>query len=176
MDAMSALFRTALLVAVLATGPVAAEPAAPVTAPGIVIEGAGIYCRTGTTLREEAPGTSLGYIQLFDSQPEFAFRQLQVPARLGVHFGVVVTANRDIAQVRNETWKPGAAQPEVWFADLQADAPKARGFSFDFPEELVTGTWRMMSFDGDTLLYAVEFEVVPGDTLPGVTSDCNLLS
>jgi hypothetical protein len=173
---MIALFRTTLVALSIASSGAMAEVSAPFSAPGIVLEGIGIFCRTGTTLREDAPETTLGYIQLFDVQPEFAFRQQVVPARLGVHFGLIVTADRFIPVARSETWKPGAAKPDVWYTELQAGSPKARGFSFDFPEELVIGTWRMDAFDGKTLLYSIEFEVLPGDALPGVTSDCNLLS
>ncbi len=34
----------------------------------------------------------------------------------------------------------------------------------------------MEAYDGDTLLYRVEWEVLPGDQLPGVSSDCDLLA
>lgn len=169
--------RGLFLLILLAFGPAAvAEPALPTSSPGIAITAAGIFCAKGTTLRQDAPGTSLGYIQLLHGTPEIAFHQQEVPARLGVLFGVIVTADRDIPEVRNVTWKPGATTPEVWFANLSADVPKSRGFSFDFAEELVPGIWRMEGYEGDRLLYSVEFEVLPGSALPGVGSDCNLLS
>lgn len=153
-----------------------AEPALPFAAPGITIDAVGIFCAKGTTRREDAPETTLGYIQLLDGLPEMAFRQQTVPARIGVQFGVIMTADRDIPGIRNETWKPGATTPEVWSADLLAGVTRSRGFSFDYPEELLPGIWRMQAFDGDTLLYSVEFDVVPGTEQPGIGSDCNLLS
>jgi hypothetical protein len=169
------LIRLSILAATFASA-VLAEPAPPMTTPGITIDGFGIYCRPGTTTTEPAPETTLGYIHQFSGLPEIAFHQLEVPARMGVHFGVIVTADRDIAGVRAETWKPGATRPEVWYSDHYADTPRARGFVFEFPEELVTGIWRMDAFDGDTLLYRVEWEVVPGTSLPGVTSDCTFVA
>jgi hypothetical protein len=165
-----------LAIVLLLALPVGAEPAPPFTAPGVSIQAYGIYCRPGTTTREAAPDTSLGYINLIQGLPVIAFRQQEVPARLGIHFGLIVTIDRDIADVRAETWKPGATRPEVWFTDHLADTPRARGFVFEFPEELVTGFWRMEAYDGDTLLYSVEWEVLPGTDLPGVTSDCDLLA
>ena len=164
----------ALLLA--AAAPLQADPAPPFAGPGITLDAVGIFCRIGTTRREAAPGTTLGYVQLLEGMPELAFRQQLVPARLGVQFGVIVISDRDIAGVRNETWKPGASMAEVWSADLTAGIPRSRGFSFDFADELLPGVWRMQAFDGATLLYEVEFEVRPADQLPGVGSDCNLLS
>jgi hypothetical protein len=161
----------------LLPGPAAlADPAPPVTAPGITLNGYGILCRTGTTRREAAPDTSLGYIQIMAAMPEIAFVRQDIPARLDIHFGLIVTSDRDIAGVRSETWKPGASLPEVWYADFTANVPRARGFSFDFAHELQPGLWRMEAFDGATRLYSVEFEVRPGGDLPGLTSDCTLLS
>lgn len=152
------------------------EPARPFTAPGVTIQDLGVYCRPGTTTREAAPGTTLGYIHQLSGLPVIAFRRQDVPARLGIHFGVIVMTDRDIPGVRAETWKPGASRPEVWHTDHLAGVPRARGFLFEFPEELVVGTWRMDAYDGETLIYSVEWEVRPGGALPGVTSDCDLMS
>ncbi len=153
-----------------------ADPALPFTAPGITFAGLGIYCHAGDTRTEPAPETSLGYIHILPNQPRIAFHQQQVPARLGVHFGVIVVSDRDIAEVRNETWKPGAAHPEVWFTDLTATVPRARGFVFELEDELVTGLWRMDAFEGERLLYRVEWKVLPASNLPGVSSNCDMLS
>ena len=166
----------ATLLAALASTIAFADPAAPVTSPGITFVGLGIYCDADNTKTEAAPGTSLGYIHILPGQPQIAFHQQQVPARLGVHFGVVVVSDRDIADVRNETWKPGADRPEIWHTNLTATVPRARGFVFELADELVTGLWRMDAFDGNTLLYSVEWEVLPGSDLTGVTSDCDLMS
>jgi hypothetical protein len=171
-NAMSSLVAAFALFATV----VFADPAAPVTAPGITINGLGIFCRPGTTTTEPAPETTLGYIHQFPGTPDIAFGQQEVPARLGIHFGVIVTADRDILGVRAETWKPGATRPEIWYADLITGAPRARGFVFEFPEELVPGIWRMDAYDGATLLYRIEWEVLPGSELPGVTSDCDFVA
>lgn len=166
----------ALAVALLLAQPAVAEPAPPFTAPGVTVIDFGVYCRPGTSTREAAPGTTLGYINRIQGLPVMAFRQQDVPARLGVHFGVIVVIDRDISNVRAETWKPGATQPETWFTHHVADVPRARGYLFEFPEELVPGTWRMDAYEGETLLYSIEWNVRPGTELPGVTSDCDLLT
>ncbi|OZA18690.1 MAG: hypothetical protein B7Y02_01375 [Rhodobacterales bacterium 17-64-5] len=163
------------LLFVLATGAVAETPS-PITAPGIVLQSIGIYCRPEIASTEAAPDTALGYINMMAAQPEFVFRQTTVPARLGVSFGLLVVADRDMTGVRVLTWKPGATSPETWTTDIFADEPKMRGFVFEYEEELLTGPWRMEAYDGEARLYSVTFDVVPGSELPGVTSDCNLLS
>ena len=160
----------------IAAFPALADPAPPTLTPGIRMLEFGVYCRPSSEGTEPAPETSLGYINLLSTLPEFIHRQQQVPASMGTSFGVVVQADRDILQARVETWKPGQAHPEVWYTDLYAGTPRMRGFAFDFPEEMILGIWRMEAWDGDALLYSVEFEVQPAATLPGISSDCNLLS
>ena len=153
-----------------------ADPIPPIASPGIQITEYGIYCKPDTERTEDAPETSLAYIQVFTGQPEFRYRQQDVPARLGVSFGVVVVSDVTIPEVRIETWKPGADKPEVWYTEFAAGGESMRGFSFDFEEELLTGMWRMEAWDGDTRLYSVEFDVLPPSSLPGVGSGCAFLS
>jgi len=156
--------------------PALAEPAAPWTAQGIKIADFGIYCPVETAGTEAAPDTSLGYINNLSGTPVIVFHQQQVPARLGVHFGVIVQSLRDIPEVRNVTWLPGAKTPEVWMSSLSGSRPLARGFLFEADRELVTGLWRMEAYDGDTLLYSIEWEVLPPEALPGIGSDCEFVS
>ena len=161
---------------VAAALPVLADPAPPLATPLVTIVEYGIYCRPDVEGTEAAPETSLGYINVFSGLPEFRFQQQQVPARLGVSFGLVVESSVDVAQVRMETWKPGREVPEIWYSDLFADVPSMRCYSFDFEAELIPGLWRMEAWDGETRLYSIDFEVVPPSALPGIGSDCNLLS
>ena len=172
---MFASVRAALPLALLASATFA-EPAPPEAGPGIELVDFGIYCATESSGTEPAPGTALGYVDLLPGMPQIVYHQQLVPGRLGSSFGVISRADRDIFGVRIETWKPNATTSDIWFSDLVADSPKMRGFAFDYPEEVLLGLWRLEAWDGDTLLYRVEFEVVPPEQLPGVSSDCNLMS
>ena len=163
------------LVTVLASGAFAETPA-PVAGAGIVLQSIGVYFSPEIAGTEAAPDTELGYINLMTAPPEFIFRQTDVPARLGLSFGILIVADRDIANVRVLTWKPGATDPESWTTDIVAGEPKLRGFVFEYENELIPGPWRMEAYDGDTQLYSVTFEVLPGSELPSVTSNCDLLS
>lgn len=172
--------RTRLLTAAIAAlafcFPALADVAAPIASPNLQITNYGIYCSPETKERREAPETSLGYIEVFSGTPGIRYQQQQVPARLGVSFGVVITSAVDVPSVRIETWKPGKETPEIWYTDYMAGGSSMRGFTFDFKEELLLGVWRMEAWDGDSLLYSVEFEVVTPSSLPGIGSDCTFLS
>ena len=146
------------------------------SASGIVIEKVGIYCKVEAEGRLAAPETELGYIQTMVAVPEFAFQQREVPARLGISFGILITSDREISQARMEVKRPDLPKPEIWYSDFSTGVTEVRGFSFDFQNELIPGIWRFSAFDGNQQLYSVEFEVVPGSDLPGVSSDCNLMS
>lgn len=175
---MSTLIRTLALglCTVFVATAAQAQLSPPVLAPGITLQEFGIYCRSEPGVTESAPETALGFIYLLDGNPEFTFQQREIPARLGISFGLEVTADYDIPEARIDTWRPGATKPEIWYSEFEAGVPRMRGFTFEFPEELVTGIWKMEAYDGDTLLYSLTFDVRPGSEMPGVTSDCNLLS
>lgn len=160
----------------LLAGPALAEPAAPVLSTGVRLIDHGIYCLTESVGTVEAPGTSLGYIDTLPGVPQMIYRQQVIPGKLGTSFGVVVEMDQSVLGLRIETWKPGATTAEIWYDDVIAETPSMRGFAFDYPEEIIFGIWRMEAWDGDTQLYSVEFEVVPPGDLPGVSSDCNLMS
>lgn len=175
---MRSLFRraSALLAATLVALPLWAKPAPPLSDPQITIVDFGIYCRPGIVGQEEAPDTELGYINLFAENPVIRFNQQTVPAALGVSFGVIVRSDIDIFAARMQSFKPGQTEPDIWYAELWAGDETSRGFTFEFEEELVIGTWVQEAWDGDRLLYRVEFEVMPPSALPDEISNCNLMS
>jgi hypothetical protein len=175
---MTSLFKRTLIALPVTLVALAAlaEPAPPVASPGVEIIGVGVYCRPEIETTEDAPETELGYVGLLPGVPELVFQQQEIPARLGISFGIITVTDRDIPGARMETWRPGAERPDIWYSDVIAGSPRISGFGFDFANELITGTWRMEAWEGDTRLYSVEFEVLPGTALPGVSSDCSLLS
>ena len=165
----------ALLVA-LTAAPLWADPAPPEAGPGIELVNIGIYCVPSETRQQAAPETELGYINLYEGVPRFTHHRQTVPAILGLSFGVHFVADRDIAEVRVETWRPGAARPDAWPAALTAGSAQSNGFTFETTDEMQTGLWRMEAWDGSVLLYRVEFDVLPADALPGIGPDCDLMS
>lgn len=168
-------FLSALAFALLAF-PARAELAEITTSPGITLEQVGIFCSLEGIARADAPETDLGYVELLSGEPQLVFEQREVPARLGISFGVLAISDRDIDVVRIETYKPGDSQPEIWYTSYIAGNPHLRAFRFDFDRELITGLWLLEAYEDDQQLYSVQFQVVPGTELAGISSDCNLLS
>lgn len=170
-------FLTASLLAAMCLAlPIRAEPAPPQTDPQITILDYGIYCRPDVIRQDAAPDTKLGYINVFSEIPVIRHRQQVVPAALGVSFGLILRSEEDFPSTRMESWKPGQTEPEVWFSSLAAGDETSRGFTFEFEEELILGTWRLQSWDRDRLLYSIEFEVVPAKQLSGIVALCDMLS
>ena len=169
-------FALALVIPFVVANPTFAEPAPPVSDPEITLISFGIYCKPPVIDRQEAPDTRLGYIDLLEGTPEIRFQQQEIPARLGVSFGVVVQSPATLDPIRIEVWQPGSTKSESWAGALEAGFDHYSGFSFDTPEELQLGLWRMEAWEGDRRLFSVEFDVVPPSTLPGASSDCDLLS
>jgi hypothetical protein len=165
-----------LLATLLIALPLWAKPAPPLSDPQITIIDFGIYCRPAIIGQEAAPDTALGYVNVFSETPVIRHHQQQVPAALGVSFGLILRSDIDVPTTRMESWKPGQTEPDIWYTRLLAGDETSRGFTFEFEEELVLGTWRQEAWDGDRLLYSIEFEVVRPSALPGNVSNCDLMS
>lgn len=153
-----------------------AEPSPPQGSAFADIVDFGIYCRPAVTGTQPAPDTTLGYVNVLGGETIIRYRQQQVPATLGISFGVIAQPRRTVLSARMETYRPGRTTPDIWYSDLYEASPSARGFTFEFENELMLGSWRMEAWDGDTQLYSVEFEVVPPAEQPGIGADCNMLS
>jgi Domain of unknown function (DUF3859) len=162
--------------AVFAVTAAFAEPAPPQGSAMTDIVDFGIYCRPSVAGTEAAPDTSLGYVNVLAEDPVFRHQQQEVPAIIGVSFGVLALSHQTILNARMETYRPGKTSPDVWYADMYEGQTKSRGFTFEFEDELLVGLWRMEAWDGDTRLYIIEFDVVPPSALPGIGADCNMLS
>lgn len=132
----------------------------------------GVYCQPRSAGRETAPGTALGYVKLYADTPKIHFEQQQVPAALGISFGVQAISLEDLPEVRMETWKPGASAPDIWHRDWYAGGLASRGYSFDFEDELILGTWRQEAWHQERQLYSVSFEVVPPEAEPKIIAFC----
>ena len=150
-------------------------PAPPVKSADLADFSVGVLCSPRVIDRAAAPNTSLGYTSVVAAVPKFNFAQQLVPAALGVSFGVRFTPAHALAGVRNLTYRPGVATPDVYYSDVRAK-PIYRGFGFEEPDELILGKWRLESWHGDQLLYRVDFEVVPAQSLPDVQAQCQSMS
>ncbi len=172
--------RRAALALWLLSAPALAAPAEPLAAPQIARLEVGIFCALQAMDRMPAPGTVSGWIHVPTGNITFHWPDRQVvPAALGLAFGVRATAAPGFAgSVRTESrvFRPGRSAPEVWDSGLSDAGPNLAFFRFDTEDELLPGLWAFEGWDGDLLLYRVEFEVVPAAALPEIVNACGATS
>lgn len=168
--------RLLALLCLLLPGLALAGPAPPEGSAGIGELQVGILCSPPVTGSDPAPETRRGFVRRVGKVADVGVPGQQVPAALGVSFGLIVLPLHDVPNARMETFRPGSGTPDVWFTDLTAGEAKYRGFAFEYEDELIPGLWRMEAWDGPVRLYRVEFEVLPPGELPGLAELCNLLS
>jgi len=173
------VLRLLTLGAALLAGPAIAEPAAP--APGEMVARleVGVFCALQTMDQMPAPGTASGWIHVVDRDIAFHWPDRQVvPAAIGLAFGVKATLSpgNDAPFAQMRIYKPGLAKPEVWETAFSNLAPSLAFFRFDTAAELVPGIWRFEAWEGEALLYTVEFEVVPAARLTEITDACGAVS
>jgi hypothetical protein len=154
----------------------AATPAPPLGSPLVRDLSVGVLCAPRVSDQITAPNTRPGYVNRIAKAPKLSFAQQVVPAALGVSFGITFTPVHDLVGVRNLTYRPGKATPDVYYSDILAKPNRFRGYGFDTPDEMITGLWRLEGWQGDRLLYSVEFEVVPGASLPDIQAQCQGMS
>lgn len=163
-----------------ATLPAYAAPAKPQASAQIAALEVGVFCALQAMDRMPAPGTASGWLHVPRSEVSFHWPGRQVvPAALGLAFGVKATgAPGFVSSATTETrvLRPGASTPEVWANGISDGGYALSFFRFDSEDELITGIWSFESWDGETRLYRVEFEVVPAEAVPEITSACGATS
>jgi hypothetical protein len=164
----------------LIAAPALADPASPQAAPQIGALRAGVFCALQTMDQMPAPGTASGWVHVPSGDITFHWPDRQVvPASIGLAFGVRATgapgfSTSDRAEVR--VTRPGGKVTDRWSSGVSDAGASVVFFRFDTFDELVTGLWAIEGWDGETLLYRVEFEVVPAAALPEITNACGAIS
>ncbi|KPP90559.1 MAG: protein of unknown function containing DUF3859 domain [Rhodobacteraceae bacterium HLUCCA08] len=139
---------------------------------------AGIVCSPPTIGMDSAPDTVAGATEIFEDRPDFISNGRRVPAVPGISFGVVSTsATGAIDPVTFRVIHPpftglGVTEQSFQTRIGPATTPGATYYGFDEPYELVHGTWVMEAWDGDDLLYRVQFTVVPPAAVPDLAGLC----
>jgi hypothetical protein len=168
------MWRIAALVLAVAC-PVLASPALPSFQAPILSLQFGVFCHGKEGPLIPAPGTQLGYIQLAPDTLKIALVHQNLPADIGLAFGVIAQSNVD-ADVVIKVHRPGLAQPEVWDSTVSATTPSLTFFSFDFPHEQVPGLWAIEAWQADLRLYRAEFLIAPAGSDPQLAGMCDLMS
>lgn len=140
----------------------------------------GVFCAQMDFDRQDAPGTLRGVVNIIPGGNEIRWPQTQVPAEIGVGFGVWYDmSTRDPGVIRTVVTHPpmgqDAIKQESWDSvfGFTNDDRRYSGFSFEYPDELVQGRWSFRIFYGDALIAEQIFWVVPPETHPDIVSTCS---
>lgn len=139
----------------------------------------GLICYVDVTGTEPAPDTILGEINRIANDPVIDWHGTRVPAILGLTFGIKTRAveGGDMTDVEILThhppFGPQNTTVERWYSNIFAGDLTTRAFTFDFPYEMATGLWVFEARSNGTLLYRVEFNVVPPEQAPLQSEICN---
>lgn len=152
-------------------------------APGYTLESYGVYCGPeNSAVKQAAPGTVLGYIELTDADTTATVKTTRVPASLGISFGVAVQLTPELGdhsaefRVTHPTGKPGERITERWTSQFSSAEPALNRFAFDFPEELNPGLWVMeVAHEGQVVLRQ-SFDVVAPEAAADILSFCSKTS
>ena len=142
---------------------------------------AGVICPPEPIGTAPAPGTLAGVTQIIAQEPEFVATGQQVPAVLGVGFGVKAQATNanGIEPVNMVLTHPAMGRDGVttqnFMTRISGNDPSLTFYQFDYPYELVTGTWQFTAMAGETILYTVSFEVVDPQQVPKLANVCGYL-
>ena len=121
---------------------------------------------------EPAPDTEAGFIEIPGESLVVIGEGQVAPAVLGMAFGVAVVPGHDLTGIRLLTRRPGRSTPDVYVSQFSGGVESTNFFSFDVESELVPGVWTFEAWDGDSRLYRVEFQIVPGDAEPDLVARC----
>jgi hypothetical protein len=141
----------------------------------------GLVCDTRVVGTTKAPDTDIGEINIIAGNITFSTHGTLTPAIPNLSFGVKVSAAGDI-QLDDVTFRVthppliGTGTTEQsWQGFIEANRLSAQLYSFDLPSELVTGTWTLAAYQGDTLIYRIPFNVIhPNDAPTYLKNLCNI--
>lgn len=171
------IHRLALVVS-LAARPLMADPAPPSAGPLVASLTVGVFCALQEMDKRPAPGTLSGWIHVPDGPIDFHWPDRQVvPAAIGLAFGVKSQMLSGVfASGEMRVYRPGSALPETWESTFSDTGEQFGFFRFDRDDELIPGLWRFEAWADTTLLYSVEFEVIPAAALPDIVQACGAIS
>ena len=142
---------------------------------------AGVVCGPPVIGSSPAPDTIAGTTHIVAEDPPFIAEITQVPAVLGIGFGVKAQAmNPDgLSDVTiNVTHPPmgrGGITQQSYQTWISGADTSMSFYQFDEEYERVTGTWTFTASHAGDELFSVSFDVVPPTALPELAEACGYL-
>jgi len=133
----------------------------------------GYFCALETVATEAAKGTVSGTINLVERSPDFIGPGPEVPARLGIGFGVKVRmapglTGRATVRVQHPPMGPQAVTRQHWQTTLTDERAQYLGYTFEQSYELLPGPWSLSASANGRPIYSVSFTVVDPRQMPWV--------
>ncbi len=169
--------RLASLALCLLAAPASAQEAGDSIASVLSQFEAGILCAQEVIGTSPAPDTVAGITNIIDSDPPFVSNGRQVPAVLGVGFGVKAqSAGIDYPEVTMVlTHPPMGPEGMTRQSYTTAIGTAVTGISFyqlEYDYELVVGHWTFTAMAEGKVLYSAGFDVVPPEQVPELAGVC----
>jgi hypothetical protein len=138
---------------------------------------AGVFCAPPTAGTNPAPDTVAGTTHIVDVTPEFLSNSRQVPAVIGLGFGVLAKAKRDDLRdvtmiVTHPPMGPDGVTRQSFMTSITADIASMTYYQFDRESELLPGVWTLEAVHEGETVYRARFTVVPPEALPAVAAAC----
>lgn len=139
---------------------------------------AGVVCGPPVVGSSPAPDTIAGSTHLIAQTPPFIAEITQVPAVIGIGFGVKAQAldpdglsGVTIIVTHPPMGDAGVTQQsyQSWISGTE---PSPTFYQFDEDYERVNGTWTFTAMLDDAELFSVAFDVVPPTALPDLAGAC----
>lgn len=134
----------------------------------------GFFCALEPIAVEEANDTVSGTVTIVADEPIFLAPGPQVPAQLGIGFGVIVQPLPQYAgpvtiSVQHPPMGPNGVTRQSWQAELFSDDTTYLGFTFEDRYEVVRGEWTLSAQSNGRPIYSVRFQVTDPARLRPVT-------
>jgi hypothetical protein len=148
------------------------------TSDAIASLSAGVVCGPPVVGTSPAPDTIAGSTHIVDESPPFIAEITQVPAVIGIGFGVRAQAvdpdgiDGVTMVVTHPPMGDAGVTRQSYTSWISGAEPSMTFYQFDEEFERVTGTWTFTAMLEEETLFAVSFDVVPPDALPGLADAC----
>ncbi len=142
----------------------------------------GLVCGSDTAETMPAPDTARGTIQKREDWQKIIVETQVIPLVKGMALGVdmVPAGPRSLENVRitvtHPPFRDSGLTVDKWTADFSRGSSNLNFFEFEFPYEMVEGTWTMEATKGFRTLYSVSFQVVDAATVPEMAGLCDGVS
>ena len=138
----------------------------------------GAFCPIEAVDSVPAPDTDAQKVDLLPVTPDIRWPGNLVPAMEGISFGIRTETIDDrlidpvLIELNHPPFSESGTTRQSYLTVLGGTGASINAYSFDLPEEMVSGTWTFRAYHDGALLYEVTFEVVPPSQVPWIGSDC----